>query len=267
MNKKGYWAALSLVLMISLLTGCRLADKEKGQTSEDLLIGFFVTLDYIGSEDEHGRERGPIYGKEKGDTYQFEDLKGYGMYFKMYDDAVSGVSDGEIRELKITGGDQFSLEGTVYVEGGKKHSMYANAVYQTSDGKVYLMPGQTGCSAEFDEEGDELYQDMKYESSEGFKTKHGELKKFSYKINMKSAPNLQKIVIKQFDKGDNVISTTAMNADSIRKQVKKLKNASYIMVEYYTKGRVERKICEGDTIEYSHTKKDGVIIIKDITIV
>ncbi len=27
------------------------------------------------------------------------------------------------------------------------------------------------------------------------------------------------------------------------------------MVEYYTKGRVERKICEGDTIEYSHTKK------------
>ena len=58
-----------------------------------------------------------------------------------------------------------------------------------------------------------------------------------------------------------------MNADSIRKQVKKLKNTSYIMVEYYTKGRVERKICEGDTIEYSHTKKDGVIIIKDITIV
>ena len=38
MNKKGYWAALSLVLMISLLTGCRLADKEKGQTSEDLLM-------------------------------------------------------------------------------------------------------------------------------------------------------------------------------------------------------------------------------------
>ncbi len=109
--------------MISLLTGCRLADKEKGQTSEDLLIGFFVTLDYIGSEDEHGRERGPIYGKEKGDTYQFEDLKGYGMYFKMYDDAVSGVSDGEIRELKITGGDQFSLEGHL-VCGKREEALY-----------------------------------------------------------------------------------------------------------------------------------------------
>ena len=38
MNKKRYWAALSLVLLVLLLTGCRLADKDKGQTSEDLLI-------------------------------------------------------------------------------------------------------------------------------------------------------------------------------------------------------------------------------------
>lgn len=265
MNKKRYWTALSLVLLVLLLTGCRLADKEKGQTSEDLLIGFFVTLDYVGSEDEHGRERGPIYGTEKGDTYQFEDLKGYGMYFKTYDGAVSGASDEEIRDLKIGGGDQFSLEGTLYVESGKKHSMYANAVYQTSDGKVYLLPGQTG--AMFDAEGGALYQDMEYEPSEDFKTKYGELKKFSYKINMKSAPNLQKIVVKQFDKGDNVIAVTTMDADSIKEEVKKVKAASYIMVEYHTESKVERKICEGDTIEYSHTKKDGVIVIKDITIV
>lgn len=265
MNKKRYWTALSLVLLVLLLTGCRLADKEKGQTSEDLLIGFFVTLDYVDSEDENGRERGPIYGTEKGDTYQFGDLKGYGMYFKTYDGAVSGANDEEIRDLKIGGGDQFSLEGTLYVESGKKHSMYANAVYQTSDGKVYLIPGQTG--AMFDAEGGALYQDMEYEPSEDFKTKYGELKKFSYKVNMKGAPNLQKIVVKQFDKGDNVIAVTTMDADSIRKQVRKVKGASYIMVEYHTEGKVERKICEGDTIEYSHTKKDGVIVIKDITIV
>lgn len=267
MNKKRYWTALSLVLLVLLLTGCRLADKEKGQTSEDLLIGFFVTLDYVDSEDENGRERGPIYGTKKDDTYQFGDLKGYGMYFKTYDGAVSGASDEEIRDLKIGGGDQFSLEGTLYVESGKKHSMYANAVYQTSDGKVYLMPGQTGGSAEFDELGDALNQDMEYEPSEAFKTKYGELKKFSYKVNMKGAPNLQKIVVKQFDKGDNVIAVTTMAADSIKEEVKKVKGASYIMVEYHTEGKVERKICEGDTIEYSHTKKDGVIVIKDITIV
>ena len=265
MNKKRYMAALSVALMVLLLTGCRLADKDKGQTSEDLLIGFFVTLDYVGSEDESGQKRGPIYGIEKGDTYQFEDLKGYGMYFKTYDGAVSGAKDEEIRDFKIGGGDQYSLEGTLYVDEGKKASMFANAVYQTSDGKVYLMPGQTG--AMFDAEGGSLSQDMDYEPSEDFKTKYGDLKKFSYKINMKGAPNLQKLVVKQFDKGDHVIAVTAMDADSIKEQIRKVKGASYIMAEYHTEGKVERKICEGDTIEYSHTKKDGVIVIKDITIV
>lgn len=267
MSKKKYWAALGVVLMISLLTGCRLADKNKGQTSEDLLIGFFVTLDYVSSFDEQGQERGTIYGTEKGDTYEFEDLEGYGMYFKMYGDAVSAASDEEIRDLNIGGGDQFSLEGTIYVEEGKKHSMFANAVYQTSDGKVYLMPGQSGGSAEFDEYGGTLFQDMEYEPSEAFKTKYGGLTKFSYKVNMKGAPNLEQIVVKQFDKGDNVIATTVMDADSVKGQIKKVKGTSYILVEYHTKGKVVRKICEGDTIEYSHTKKDGVIVIKDIAIV
>lgn len=267
MSKKRYETALAVILLVLLLTGCKLADKDKGQTSEDLMIGFFVTLDYVSEWDEAGKERGPIYGTKKGDTYQFADLEGYGMYFKTYDGAVSGVSDEEIRDLHIGGGDQFKLEGTLYVETGRKHSMYPNAVYQTSDGKVYLLPGQGGSGAEFDDAGGALWQDMEYEPSEAFKTKYGGLTKFSYRINMKGAPDLQKIVIKQFDKGDHVIAVTTMDADSIKETLKKAAGASYILVEYDTGGKVERKIVDGDTIQYSHTKKDGVIVIKDITIV
>jgi hypothetical protein len=170
MTMKIKW--LSIILAVTLLSGCQLAREEGGDTgAEDCLIGIFVSKDERASVDAALNEEGRYYavletrtqtnpetGEETTDeVYTFPDLEG--MYYYIIIDrsdpdmvkSVPGPNEGVFdinTGLEYTEtADRAKLEASFYAaRGGDMESFHGNPIYQTADGEVYLTSGGAGIS-------------------------------------------------------------------------------------------------------------------------
>lgn len=163
-HRKKFWRVTVLTVMVSMLTGCNLALEEAEAQEEDILVGIFLTNEYldVGVPELEVNSRGEITFKENtegipgkliSDEYGptgivFEGIEGYGIYsmqmwdedlqidvsYVFQDDIFSDVCWTVVNYMN-------SADATVYVGEDGDSKFYFNPVYRTPQGEVYLQPG------------------------------------------------------------------------------------------------------------------------------
>lgn len=167
MNKR-HMLALLVAIMLCTMTGCSLAVEGAGAESSmgsGRLIGVFVTREYINMH-EIGEvitdieDSGKVYATVKKNNSEnpsdwevdFEGIEGYAFFHPTYhmpDGSFSMISGADKvcdvnQHLNVSDeGESVRLSGTIYalIEKEKEHVLYANPVYQTEDGEIYLTQG------------------------------------------------------------------------------------------------------------------------------
>lgn len=147
-NLRTMFRTTALLLVIVLLSGCQLADPDKGQYSEDRLIGAFVTAG--------DAENDIYYGKAgKNGTYIFEGLSGKSVFLqqKEIDFYAVGEPDFYQTNMQVTETEQDTCCAITctYFSGQSKDTVYrVHGIYRTCDGTVYINTGlsEGGISAD-----------------------------------------------------------------------------------------------------------------------
>ena len=161
---------LTILLTVTLLSGCQLAQEEGGDTGgDDVLIGIFVCKDARVSVDEALDEDGRYYatvesrttinpstGEETtNEVYTFPDLEGMYYYFiidRSDPEVVSsitgpneGVFDQGTAYEYTENVDRANLKASFYAaRGSGMESFHGNPIYMTADGEVYVTSGGAG---------------------------------------------------------------------------------------------------------------------------
>lgn len=266
------------VLLAGLLTldGCRLA-REDGAASGDRLIGVYVTTEYLDLLDMeaylgdhmgqvlHGgsftmtgdtsayEER--IYAVNDSDdplapNYTFPGLEGVAIYSVLAKDPEGGQDcwtsgEGDQAWMHVSYGvedDQDSIEITadLYVSDRvSRHAMYANPMYQTADGTVYLRSG-TGASGDLGE-GATLSQTVEETTT---LTENGETETVRCKVTvtMTAIPPAETIRVVQMSRDNEVLSFQDFPADQVPAAFTPELNTAYLLVESRSGDAVTREL-------------------------
>ena len=251
---------LLLISLLSLfLCGCQLATDgpEEGQ-----LVGVYFTTDVVsipGQELEvdnissagsisftEGQPGGRLYAQEftdeKGDIYyDFPGLEGVAFY------QIPIVKDGQVyshqennraiqeRHLSTAiqdGGETMSVEGTIYAPTwGEQKCLFANPMYQTKDGQVYLeaTPDAFDCASMLSEGAYVSYtwsSTTRVETPEGTKTS-GLV--FEYGYHGKNP--VEKVVFTQMTADHHPIDTQEYPADQTPVTLTVALETAYLLVE------------------------------------
>ena len=191
--KRNLFAALITAGLLLSLTGCQLAKVESG--SQDRLVGAFITTEYLDLMDMEAylndhlddvkkggeilvdgdtrayEER--IYGVNQSDDpehpdYTFPGLEGIAIYYIPVDAGEESYwtsSTAEEAQLYTAFNlsndmDEIVVTADLYVSAdGGLHSFYANPIYQTAEGELYLISG-TGISGEMSADGTQMNQTL-----------------------------------------------------------------------------------------------------------
>ena len=179
MNRKISILILAMLLLLTSLGGCQLAQPDAGAES-DRLVGVYITREHLDLFDLEGylndnpelltggeiqldgapdAYSGRLYAtvqtgtltSDEGERYEdreyvFEGVDGIPMFFARCTDSAgnsywaSFQGDG-VSDGSWNLGDKIELSGTIYVTG-RRADFYFNPVYQSADGSVYLTAGQ-----------------------------------------------------------------------------------------------------------------------------
>lgn len=239
---KGKYLLLALLLVLPL-SGCQLAEQESA--AGDRFIGVYLTKEYVDTmnveaylNDHMGEAAdGKTLQVEEGEAqayqeriyavdvsqdpeqpaYQFPDLEGVPIYYFSVD-APEGEGSrwiaSDAPEVQVyrdytagNGVDELVLTADLYVSAEKSHQeFYANPMYRTEDGQVYLLGG-TGVSGRMDPAGTSLGQTIAETTT--LQT-NGETvqQRFEVKINVTSVLPVEKMVLLQLDASSQVIGCT-----------------------------------------------------------
>ncbi len=251
--------------------------------SSDMLCGMLITFDYIDNTDWNAvlngtgsagsMDGGKIYAAQKTDEhgnadFVFEGIDGIRFfqvfipgdgerngYSKSYNDSplLSDVKQG----INITDtGKDISLEGTMYLcvnpdpqkETGD-FSVYCNPVYETQDGRLYMVPG-TGHSMYDPTSGLESTTAL---SGEATWTMGGETKKWSAeaKLTVKAIDYIQKYVFKEMDAQDKVVSVLEITEDSIPEEIRLSGNTAYVILETWSLDNNGKTATQRSIVDFS----------------
>lgn len=260
-------------LMIWGLCSCTLADPKAGNRGADQLIGGFATLEQIDYED--GDEK--IYAQireEKGEIKEirFDGMEGWGLYFLEKTEGAEKVNyplfDRGMSPGSINAGNENSIEGTLYHSAGKRVVFYLTPVYRTSEGRIYLAPGEgaAGASTELTD-GNALIQSIhsKIEGHVAGKAVGGS--DLLVKAYLKGVYRSEKVVVKQFDQQGNLLKEENIDLSDPAETMNKAQAMAYAVVETHTKVGVQRKIfSQGEEIELFTFDNQGIGTLRTIKI-
>lgn len=184
----------------------------------------------------------------------FSDENGTSRLGVSSDDRVSGVH----QSVHVTDeGESYEITGTVYLAAGnEENELYVNVnpVYQTADGAVYAVRGDSYAMGSGDWSV-KLAESRSF-SSGGEKTTNG----FSVELHFCSIEPAREVVILQFDGGSELLDSKAFLPDALPESITPLPDAQYLIVESRTLDGVSREIYERDDGLFSVFvgREDGV---------
>ncbi len=219
---------------------------------------------------DRGGDRGRLYaslvertlydedGQPVGKTwdYVFEGIKGVRYFSAVVNEgdgnstqlicADPAVCGGE-NNLSITDeGETIRLEGTIYVTTRQGQGVFTvYPVYQTPDGRVYLVQGS---SIAFDLGGECVAMSEHYEEKRTV-TGAGETRteEISVKITLETVDCPERVAVSQLDAESRLVSRIEYAAGQVPDKLIPEESAEYIVVELYKKGvsgeSIERQIC------------------------
>jgi hypothetical protein len=268
MNKRVCLTGVALALMLTLY-GCQLARPDGLNTQNgDRLIGVFITREYLDLFDVNcwaddntsslinggivdvqndPRYQGRVYAtlntadQADHNEYVFEDIEGIPFFYAEYKpgDEVSesyrGISASAAigdAHISVTDFNREEIEGTLYPaprKGGR--CVYANPVYQDSEGRVYLMSGE-GCSfAEGSNIRGSIAMEEKYTV-----TDNSEKTEKSFKVTVYSEERYpaESVNIIQMNAKNKLISQQRYTLDTLPESVSFGAATKFVLIETYT---------------------------------
>jgi len=276
--RKKILAALTALMILTMLGGCQLAvaDNEMNP-GKDRLCGVFVTLDYLDIPFDDNEFEVPInwngdpssivfpetriYATRTEDengsaNFTFDGVDGFSLFEVKVDYPDSdgfcwtGIVDGlEDVSTKISD-NNVQLTGTIYFDvHNPSFSIFANPVYQTPDGQVYLTNG-TGItfSGESGSSGGSMsLSETMTETIDGKETSHTT----EVEIKAEAVNTNKKVVLKQMNSRDEVIAQTEITQDAIPESIQVDKDTAYMIMEehcvdYENKASVKRTLIKPD---------------------
>lgn len=144
---------IGLMIVSLFLSGCQLAQEEQGSQKRDQLVGIYITTESIYHEIHNdgnpAADEDRLYAsKVDGTRSEFLfPLEGYFFYTAeviteqehYVTSATSpGISNPHVAYKTTDDGEERELEATVYFLSGTDLVLYANPVYQTATGDLYL---------------------------------------------------------------------------------------------------------------------------------
>lgn len=287
-------AALAALMILTLLGGCQLAvDDDEMNPGADRLCGVFVTLDYldISFEDQeleiplnwNGDPSSIVFPEtriyatrtenENGSVdYTFDGIEGFRLFsveidsHDGYGSYSSSFGDEAIQDGNFSVSDEeISLSGTIYFDVHYSCVVYANPVYQTPDGQVYMTSG-TGIS--FGGEQTEGSAGSTSLSATTTETIDGEETSHTTKVEIKVAAvnTNKKVILKQLNSSDQIIMQTEITQDDIPESIKIEKNTAYMIMEEHcidheNNASVKRTLLKPDEefLGASFTGDNGII--------
>ena len=217
--------------------------------------------------EDYNAYRGRIYAKlvektcvdeETGETrtypeYVFEGVDGIRFFSAVFSDENGNGSRGVGADDRVSGvhqsihvtdeGESYEITGTVYLAAGnEENELYVNVnpVYQTADGAVYAVRGESYAMGMGD-------LCVKLEESGSFSEGDEETTNgFSVELHFSSIEPAREVVILQFDGGNELLDSKAFLPDALPESVTPLPGAQYLIVESRTADGVSREIYERD---------------------
>ena len=165
-------------------------------------------------------------------------------------------------------GESVTLTGTMYVSSSKaERKFYFNPVYQSADGRVYALSGDSfHVISEAYGEGPIYSQTMDAQSSV---TVNGQTKKesVSVKLSINGMYAPEKIVVLQMDEENGVLSQVEYKADKMPEVITAEPKTAYLIIETYRhdgQGEIDlaRAIYSrgAQSIETFYSREDGVCV-------
>ena len=191
---------------------------------------------------------------------------------------TEGISDQDIRYNVSDDGEERSISGTIYIvsgNGNKPTAFYANPVYQTADGNLYVSQGR-GVSASGDSpEGLEFSSAL---SEETTVTENGKTKTETSSLNVRYTFMDRPVRIKvcQMDSRHRVLKEEDYRPEDMPKELAAEAEAEYILVETEKEGPSGEKtvsreafslLAEGNLYLTSYRAREDGVVVKQETIV
>lgn len=304
-----FFACILCLFLIFSLCGCSLAVLDAGEESrEDRMIGVLITREFLDMLSAQGTEGfppdtdrgirsshdGKLYAeidKSKGEDpafweISFGDLDGIQMLTPLWtmengescwgNVCTEGISDLDIRYNVLDDGEERSISGTIYIvsgNGNKPTAFYANPVYQTADGNLYVSQGR-GVSASGDSpEGMEFSSAL---SEETTVTENGKTKTETSSLNVRYTFMDRPVRIKvcQMDSRHRVLKEEDYRPEDMPQELAAEADAEYILVETEKEGPSGEKTvsreafslpAEGELYLTSYRAREDGIVVKQET--
>ncbi len=247
--------ALLLIWILLPFGGCQLAVADDSDSrSQDKLCGVFITLDYVdttlsstelpadwnGDPSRISFAEQPIYAEKHEDPngtadYTFNGISGFRFFTVTTgeggSDCLRSVIDDEIQEGNLSvSDDTIDLSGTIYFDVHASCCVYANPVYQTPDGRIYMESGEGmsfGTLQTADSGGSTALSETKTETVDG-KLKS---RTINIKINVQAMNTNKHIVLKQMDASDRVVAKTDITQGGIPESIRICADTAYLILE------------------------------------
>ena len=305
MNRK--IAAVLAVLIMVMLSGCQLAVAEDTipGASKNALCGVLVTLEPLDTGMEETIEIPPgwngnldaiVFPEERiyatrtvsDDVvdYSFDGVDGYRLFAAI--EQIEGMqpywatySDEEIqnRSTNIMSGvneempeDTVALTGTILFDVHEPCRVYANPVYQTPKGEIYVVQGQGLWMDELQTEGSCGSMELSATTTEtvGDSTSSRTL---DVEINVEGVNPNERIVLRQMDAQDKVLERTEITKGSIPESIRLLAETAYMMLEehgvdFEGKAFVKRTVLAADEEQFGarFAGEKGIILSYPVTL-
>lgn len=283
-------AALAVLMIITLFSGCQLAVEGEGYEGEDMLCGMFITLDYVKTEIPEESIELPqnwngdpsnivfpktrIYAKRDDNDKRFTDFRfdveGIHFFTVQVEDTngsyTTNISDPQIQEgcINVVNSDRY-LTGTIYFDVNYPCRIYTNPVYQTPDGDVYMIPGSCMDYGNLLTEGSGGSTKL---SATNTTTIDGEKTSRTVEVEIKieGVNSNKKVVLKQMDSDDQTIAEEAIIKDNIPDSIAVLRDTQYMIMEEHCNNNEGEKIIkrtlldmEEETLDVRFTGDRGIV--------
>ncbi len=244
------------VLLCACLGGCQLAREDVGEESltEDKFVGVYITfkpLHYFSAEnpfDENNPDAEPRFyatAKQvdvdgyKSTTFEFEGIDGIPLFTAV----VLGADESANYKTSIMGPEimnpatayfdtDITITGKIYVVEPTKVVLRMNPVYQTPDGKLYILPGDTA----FLVSKGASWETTLFETTTV--TENGEeiITKTSVELSAEVVSKPVKEIIKEMNGQDETIRTTEITPENIPDSIHLQPDCAYVIVETHSSG-------------------------------
>lgn len=305
------WCVLGM-LIVSLSGCQLAKEDGMAQVEEERLVGVLVTKEYLDLFDmdrylkdnissfvdgkttyvnEDKQYSGRIYAElkpktlthvESGKTvetweYEFEEIDGIS-FFTAKMDSTDGISsfhtyfDSAISDGYYTMGNESSIEGTIYRVPTDYDAVYVNPVYQSSDGRVYVMSGSGYSSSGIEDEGSRFTSTLEEKHvivEDGVEYEES----FTVIVTIAVKTPIENVTVIQMQEDHTVVSQERYRPEELPEEIVFHSETEYVLVEtmsHSSKGDViNREIYEsGDTSFRSYLlRDDGIFEGKQVAFV